>query len=163
MPASPPEKGIFRFLIDRTWVRSIPSKKLTGLHSSSSILTISPHTSNPGTRTGKLGPPCPPGYGPVNPKRFGYRLGDATDTMIMTVVTDFCSPSLHHQVPLAMAMLSPATRAFRVFTARRRFRRLQSRNCVHHFFALSKSISPKHHFMQQTTTFNMEFRLSLLT
>src|SRR5690606_12561364 len=33
MSASPPEKGIFRFLIDRTWVRSIPSKKLTGLHS----------------------------------------------------------------------------------------------------------------------------------
>src|SRR5690606_2101951 len=29
MPASPPEKGIFRFLIDRTWVRSIPSR-LTG-------------------------------------------------------------------------------------------------------------------------------------
>src|SRR5690606_17183355 len=67
MPASPPEKpthpfgfphrpyGRFQaswnfvqswFLIDRTWVRSIPSKKLTGLHSSSSILTILPDTSN---------------------------------------------------------------------------------------------------------------------
>src|SRR5690606_41313798 len=44
----------------------------TGLYSSSSILTISSNTSNPGTRTGKLGPPCPPGYGPVNPKRPGY-------------------------------------------------------------------------------------------
>src|SRR5690606_18063151 len=38
----------------------------TGLYSSSSILTILPDTSNPGTRTGKLGPPCPPGYGPLN-------------------------------------------------------------------------------------------------
>src|SRR5690606_4258495 len=72
MAASPPEKGIFRFLIDRTRERSIPSKKLTGLYSSSSILTILHDTSNPGTRTqagtaGKLGP-----YGPVNPKRSGY-------------------------------------------------------------------------------------------